>query len=497
MRLIRLFTCSALMISSILTKATTLEVGPGKSYTSFEEAAAVCTPGDTILFYEATYNAKQNITNLQGTESEPITITAVQGQEVIFSNANEAWHLTDVAWLNISNIIFEKLRTNGVNIDDGGDYSTPSHHINLHDCIFRDMDASGNNDLLKLSGVDYMVIWDCEFLNGSAGGSGIDMVGCHNISIHDNTFENMGSNAIQAKGGTQYLQILANRFTNCGHRSVNLGGSTGLQFFRPIDAPFEAADISVYSNLFIGSIASLAYVGSVRVDVANNTMINPEKWAFRILQETVDTTRFFPCGNGRFANNLIYCDNRVTTASNIGPNTAPQTFQFSNNLWFNHENSSWSGPSLPVTDPNQILGEDPLFEDPSGGDYDLRSASPAIAKGIEITYAPLDFLGRVFNDPRSIGAFEGDPAPRSIRDLSRSESVQIWPNPSNGTFFIRSSEAIPETINIADLTGRTIAKVHVRMISQETGMIDLDNLSIGIYIIELPFARKKVVISSR
>jgi len=497
MPLIRLFTCSALIICSIFTQAATLEVGPGKSYTSFEAAAAVCTPGDTILFYEATYNSKQNVTDLQGTESKPITITAVQGHEVIFSNANEAWHLTDVAWLNISNIIFEKLRTNGVNIDDGGDYSTPSHHINLRDCIFRDMDASGNNDLLKLSGVDYMVIWDCEFLNGSAGGSGIDMVGCHNVSIYNNSFENMGSNAIQAKGGTQYLEILANKFTNCGHRSVNLGGSTGLQFFRPIDAPFEAADISVYSNLFIGSIASVAYVGSVRVDVANNTMINPEKWAFRILQETVDTTRFAPCGYGRFANNLIFCDSRVTTASNIGPNTAPQTFLFTNNLWYNHENSSWSGPSLPVTDPNQILGEDPLFEDATGGDYDLRSTSPAVAKGIDITNAPLDFLGRVFNDPRSIGAFEGDPAPRSIRDLTNSESMHIWPNPSNGKFFIRSTEEIPEFISIVDLTGQVIVKVKVDMISQETGVVDLHILPAGIYILEMPFARKKVVISSR
>ena len=87
----------------------------------------------------------------------------------------------------------------------------------------------------------------------AAGGSGIDMVGCHHGIIKGNYFENMGSNSIQAKGGTQHITIEGNFFRNGGQRPLNLGGSTGLPFFRPIDATFEAADIKVFSNIIVGS----------------------------------------------------------------------------------------------------------------------------------------------------------------------------------------------------------------------------------------------------
>jgi len=58
---------------------------------------------------------------------------------------------------------------------------------------------SGNNDLLKLSGLDYFEIRNCEFRNGAEGGSGIDMVSCHHGIIQGNHFENLGSNSIQCK----------------------------------------------------------------------------------------------------------------------------------------------------------------------------------------------------------------------------------------------------------------------------------------------------------
>ena len=89
---------------------------------------------------------------------------------------------------------------NGVNVDDGGNYDTPTHHIVFRYCQWKDMNATGNNDQLKLSGVDYFQIANCSFENGSSGGSMVDMVGCHNGIFRSNTFNNGGSNSIQAKG---------------------------------------------------------------------------------------------------------------------------------------------------------------------------------------------------------------------------------------------------------------------------------------------------------
>lgn len=221
--------------------------------------------------------------------------------------------------------------------------------------------STGNNDLLKLSGVDDFEIRNCRFINGSPGGSGIDMVGCHNGLITKCRFENQGSNSIQAKGGTSDIRIEANFFKNGGQRAVNLGGSTGLAFFRQLDARYEAARLKVYSNVFTGSQAAVAFVGCIDSEVVNNTIFLPEKWVIRILQETVDVTRFFPCGNNVLRNNIVYRDDRVSTDCNIGGNTNQQSFVFSNNLWYNPQNSGWAGPVLPVTESNAVVGKNPLF----------------------------------------------------------------------------------------------------------------------------------------
>lgn len=305
--------------------AETLNVGTGYPYPTLSDAIAVVEPGDLILVHEGTYPGGLYFENVQGTSDNWIFIQAAEGETVTFDGGNNAWQFTDAAYLHISGFIFAHQAGNGLNFDDGGSYETPAHHVIFEACIFRDMNASGNNDLLKLSGLDDFEVRGCIFLNGAEGGSGIDMVGCHDGIITGCFFENMGSNAIQAKGGTRNVRIEANFFKNAGQRSLNLGGSTGLQFFRPLDAEYEAADLKVYSNVFVGSTAPIAYVGCINTEVINNTIYLPDNWVLRILQETVDTSRFFPCGNNSFINNLIYIDNSVNVVCNIGPNTAPET----------------------------------------------------------------------------------------------------------------------------------------------------------------------------
>ncbi len=92
------------------------------------------------------------------------------------------------------------------------------------------MNATGNNDLLKLSGVDDFEIRECVFEDGADGGSGVDMVGCHRGLFSRTRFIRMGSNAIQAKGGTRHITIHRCVFEPAGARSLNLGGSTGSPF---------------------------------------------------------------------------------------------------------------------------------------------------------------------------------------------------------------------------------------------------------------------------
>ena len=395
-----------LCIFSTEILAVTREVGPGKTYASPALAANAAQAGDTILIYPSTYVGGNFIGNKHGQANAYIYFIGVDTSTVLFQGSSQAFHFSDVSYIHIENITVIGQTGNGINIDDGSSFESPSHHIVIRNCRFLNMNASGNNDLLKMSGVDNFEISQCVFRNGSAGGSGIDMVGCHQGLISRNSFENQGSNCIQAKGGTQYLTISRNKFKNGGQRTLNLGGSTGLAFFRPQDAVFEAADIDVYANIIIGSTAAIAYVGCVRVHVVNNTIINPSNWVARILQETVDINRFLPCGQNTFKNNVVYYGT-ISTHVNVGSNTAPTTFIFSNNLWYKHTNPGSSTPSLPVSENNGIVGQHPQFVNLNTEDFKLMSNSPAIDEGTTSTFLE-DYSG--FSGPlgitKDIGAYE-------------------------------------------------------------------------------------------
>jgi hypothetical protein len=479
-----LFTCALLLSTSVT--AETLHVGNGYPYSGLGPAISVVMPGDTILIHEGSYSGGLFFANVQGMANAWIFISAAQGETVIFDGGNNAWQFTDAAYLHVSGIIFEHQVGNGVNFDDGGSYDTPAHHVIFENCTFRDMNANGNNDLLKLSGLDDFEIRNCLFFNGASGGSGIDMVGCHDGLITGCRFENMGSNAIQAKGGTRNIRIEGNFFKNCGQRTLNLGGSTGLQFFRPFDAPYEAADLKVYSNIFIGSVAPVAFVGCINTEVVNNTLYLPENWVLRILQETVDTSRFFPCGNNTFRNNLIVLDNRVNIVCNIGPNTAAETFTLSNNLWFHTQQPAWPGPVLPVSDQNNLVNQDPLLTDADQEDFTLSSASPAIGNGFTVTQPALDYTGALFDDPRSIGALEGMTTSGAEDRTGSDPNIYVFPNPVHDHLTIQMRSHSSERYAVIYSLTDEIALPRIS-VPPGTSVLDFDTsgFSPGVYVLRV------------
>jgi hypothetical protein len=307
-------------------------------------------------------------------------------------------------------------RGNGINCDDGGEYanSNATRHVVFRNLSIKDIGTGRNNDGLKLSGVnDYFVI-DCGFKRMSAGGSGIDQVGCRRGVIARCSFTDTpghGGNAIQCKGGSEDIEIRRNRFINAGGRAINIGGSTGFAFFRPplsTNGPnHEARNIRVIANLFHGSDAPVAFVGAIESLVANNTIVEPGRWVARILQETVSKYgyEFAACGRNRFINNLVYFNrSQVSTPVNIGGNTAAGSFEFAHNLWCALDQPSRSKPPLPVEETNGIYGVEPKFNNAAEGDYSLRRGSPAARKGRKVTAS--DFVGRCYGDPPAIGAFE-------------------------------------------------------------------------------------------
>jgi len=466
--------------------ANTLHVGTGQAYTSVSQAANAADPGDTVLIHNGTYQGTFWIENCHGSTSDPIVIRGETRASTIFLGGSESMHFSEASNLRIENMTITGQTGNGMNIDDGGTYDTPTHHIVIQDVDFFNMSAAGNNDMLKLSGLDDFQITGCTFKNGAAGGSGIDMVGCHRGLIELNTFENQGSNCIQAKGGTQFLMIRRNLFRNGGQRGVNLGGSTGLEFFRPIDATFEAADLKVFANVFVGCVAPVAYVGCVRVDVCNNTIIDPTRWVFRILQETVNETRFEPCGTNVFRNNLVWYSTAISTQVNIGGNTAPETFILANNLWYNATNpsaSNWSNPQLLQT--GSIYGEDPLLATTT--DFSIPLSSPAVGKGMAVVDVVIDYAGKSFANPPSIGAWEGATTTRVEEQgvgEQGVESLRVFPNPSSSNISITLPEntSLPCTVSIVDVSGKLVIS---EIVNNVTSTINVQSLSAGVYFVNV------------
>jgi hypothetical protein len=388
----------------LTTNADTLRVGIGQPYATIRLACLAATPGDVVLLTDAIHTDASTVDNLVGRADAYVTITG-RGPAQTRVEGGRGLQFSRPAFIRIENLTMSGQTGNAINIDDGGTITQPAHHVEVRNVHFERMQATGNIDYLKLSGLDTFLIDNVVMVDGAAGGSGIDMVGCHEGTIQRSRFSRMGSNAIQAKGGTRWITIRQCAFLEGGQRALNLGGSTGLAFFRPADAPHEAADLLVHSNLFVGGPTPFGYVGCERVRCINNTIVQPSRWIFRILQETVDPTRFVPCGNNVFRNNLVVYDAQVSTHVNVGPNTAAETFSIDHNVWFNVSDASRSQPQLPVNEVNGIYGRNPMLV-LLGDSISVGMASVLAGRGVADPDVPSDYNGRAFATPPSVGAVE-------------------------------------------------------------------------------------------
>ncbi|MFC1716859.1 nitrous oxide reductase family maturation protein NosD [Candidatus Poribacteria bacterium] len=364
----------------IMAACTTVTVGDAQE---LQQAIAQAGPGTQILIAPGTYEGGLSFRDLKGAPGAPIVIAAADPEQPpVIQGGGNCIHLANVSHIELRNLILAGARGNGLNIDDGGTFETPSHHILLSGLVVRDVGPEGNRDGIKLSGVDDFRVENCTVERWGSGGSGIDMVGCHRGVIEGCTFrhgDSVGSNAVQTKGGSRDVVIRRCRFEHAGSRAINIGGSTGLRFFRPKPEGYEAKDITVERCTFIGSSAPVAFVGVDGAVVRHNTIYRPKKWILRILQET-RKPEFVPSRNGQFISNIIaFRSDEVATTVNIGSATAPETFRFAHNLWYCLDDPARSEPSLPTPESGGIYGEDPLFQDAEKGDLRLNPNSPAHA----------------------------------------------------------------------------------------------------------------------
>ncbi len=381
----------------------------GNPYATLERAAQDAVPGAALALAPGDHAVDQYLADLHGTAAAPIWIG---GAGARFAGGGQAIHLVRPRYVVLHDIEVTGQTANGLNVDDGGDYADPlaAHHVVFRGLDVHDVGTGGNQDCLKLSGLREYHVLDSAFTRCSAGGSAIDHVGCHRGVIARNTFTDHGSNSIQTKGGSEDIEIRWNTFTNGGLRPLNLGGSTGFEFFRPPLDPTapnaEARDIRAVANWIDGGDAPIAFVGCVGCLAAHNTIRSPGNWVFRILQETTSYGgyTFEAAQSGQVINNLVVFErSEVSTDVNIGANTLPDTFTWITNLFYATDDPGASAPTLPGTETGTLSGLDPLLDAagvPGAG-------SPAIGAGTPGADALGDLGGACWASPPSIGAFEG------------------------------------------------------------------------------------------
>jgi len=404
----------------------------GNPYATIQRAAQDATPGSAIVVAPGTYGGGNYISGLTGTAESPIWIRGASStNRPLMDGGNDAMHLVKSRYVVVENLEVTGSSNNGVNCDDGGEYANPNaaHHIVFRNLSIHDIGGTGNQDGLKLSGLNNYWVLDCEFARcgGGFSGSGIDHVGCHSGVIARCTFNDMSGNAIQCKGGSSDIDITRCWIIDAGARGINIGGSTGFTFFRPplstTTTNYEAKSIRVVGNVFRGSTAPVAYVGCIDSVVANNTFIDTDNWHVRILQETTNTPpySFYTCGQSVFANNLVYFTKAdvAWTDINVGPNTDASSFTFANNLWYAHDNPGSSAPDYPVAEQNGVVGQNPVLSNPAGEEYWITATSPATTNGTNLATVQADYVGTRYLAPPSIGAYEirGDTDTDKLPDI--------------------------------------------------------------------------------
>ena len=334
-------------------------------------------PGATILIAPGTYSGGLSLPDARGTEGKPVKIAGADPKNPpVISGGGAGLHASAPAYLELRDLVFEGASGNTINIDDGGSPDTPAYGVRLVNLVVRDMrEARGNSDGIKLSGLKGFAVENCTVANWGDGGSGIDMVGCHEGKVTGCAFRRDGDpgsgSGVQMKGGSADVVLERCTFDNAGQRAVNLGGSTGMEYFRP-QTPrptCEARDLTVRGCTFRGSMAPVSFVGVDGAVVEDCIIYRPTRWVVRILQENRDAS-LVPSRRGVFRRNVVvFRSDELRTAVNVGDGTSPETFTFEANHWYCLDAPDRSKPQLPTPEKAGTYGTNPQFKDPERGDF--------------------------------------------------------------------------------------------------------------------------------
>ena len=97
---------------------------------SLRAALRAAAAGTTLRIAPGQYQPGIYISDLAGNLQAPVIIEGADAKAPpCFEGGTTAWQLSDCQHLTLRNLVIRGESANGINIDDGGDYQSPSHHI--------------------------------------------------------------------------------------------------------------------------------------------------------------------------------------------------------------------------------------------------------------------------------------------------------------------------------------------------------------------------------
>ncbi|MCW1917019.1 right-handed parallel beta-helix repeat-containing protein [Luteolibacter sp. GHJ8] len=345
----------AFLLLCLMSCPVGAEVVVVKNTAELRAALGKLAKGDILKIGPGEYAADLHVAGIGDLTVEALDATAPPH----FKGGKQAWHFSRCEGLKLRHVKCSGQSANGINLDDGGKREDPVKGILLEGVEVSDIGPKGNFDAIKCSGLQGLRIKDCTI--SGWGGQAIDLVGCSESVIEGCTITGKEGysqhTGPQFKGGCRDITIRNCVLKNAGERPIQAGGSTGLDYFRPPGVKYEAKDIIIRDNTIEGGMCATAFTGVDGAEFTGNKIVNPEKWVFRVLQETKEEG-FAPCRNVKIAGNEIrFLREKVGAEVNVGGGTAVETFRFEGNTWVATDRPERSKPKLPVEEVAGKYGE--------------------------------------------------------------------------------------------------------------------------------------------
>jgi hypothetical protein len=371
----------------------------GTPFGTIAQALKAAQPGDHVNVAAGTYDCADTYVDgtagaARGTMAAPIWVSAAAGAVVDCGDptqgATSALQLHGVSYLVVEGLELRNASGHVLHVD-GQSTGVLFKGVFAHRAGLACLKASQSDDVsvegseLADSGLS------ADLAASNASGQILDYVGVHGAHVSRSKLHGAAGNgagsaanvAAQFKGGSHDVVFAENDVAGA-YTAVNLGGSTGAQFFDPPDADYEGKNLVAYANVVRGPMSvAFAAMGCHACAVYNNTVdAEIDHQAIRALPGNLPGGGASHTVGLEVTNNLfVFTGALPQDLFNAGAEEMVGITQASNLFFAGGAKIASIFSDVPVVGtPGVVVDQDPKLTAPPG-DVHLGAGSPAIGAG--------------------------------------------------------------------------------------------------------------------